>query len=418
MSHKIISLTASNFKKLTAVEIRPDGNVVTLTGPNGAGKSSILDAIQSALAGGKSIPAEPIRRGEETGQIDLDLGNLKITRRFTAGGSTLRIVDADGRQSRTPQAILDEFIGNLAFDPLAFSRLRAAEQWEQLRELVGLDFTGVDAERTQAYDDRTVINREILRLQTLLKEIPPSVDDAPDVETSTAEVLDEITKAIASNSEIDNADEINNRLKSDVDKAALAIAEAERGIAQWQKELKIRQEAWAVATNAFHTKSVADRPRANVDGLKNRLAGIEQLNAMTRQKQNRNAMLLSAKTEGDKSEQLTTRLAELDNEKKQRIANTRFPLSELSFNGEVITYRGIAFSQVSDGEKLRVSVAVGMALNPKLRVIFVRDGSLLDKSGLQTIADLAAANDYQVWLEDARSTDPSAIEIEDGAIKP
>ena len=48
---KILKLTAENFKKLSAVEITPDGNVVVISGKNGAGKSSVLDAIEAALCG-------------------------------------------------------------------------------------------------------------------------------------------------------------------------------------------------------------------------------------------------------------------------------------------------------------------------------------------------------------------------------
>lgn len=415
---KIIKLEASNFKKLTAVEIKPDGNIITLTGDNGAGKSSVLDAIQSAIEGGKTLPNEPIRRGEESGQIEVDLGALKITRRFTAGGTTLRITDADGRQHRAPQAILDELLGNLAFDPLAFSRLRAAEQWEQLRELVGLDFKQIDADRVRAYDDRTVINREILRLQTLLKEIPPSVDDAPDAETSTAEVIAELAKATQHNAEIDNADQTVAQYARAYQIADEAVNEAEREITRWQIEKNARNDRKIEAhKQQVAAESARTSDRIDVTLINSKLAGLEVCNEASRKKQERNKMLAAAKTEQNKSGALTAELERLDAEKKQRIADAKFPLPELSFNGEVITYRGIPFSQVSDGEKLRVSVAVGMALNPKLRVIFVRDGSLLDKSGLQTIADLAHSNDYQVWLEDARSTDPTAIEIADGAIK-
>lgn len=37
-SYRIVSLTANNIKKITAVHIEPDGNIVEITGRNGAGK--------------------------------------------------------------------------------------------------------------------------------------------------------------------------------------------------------------------------------------------------------------------------------------------------------------------------------------------------------------------------------------------
>lgn len=41
---KIISLIAENVKRLVAVEIKPDGNMVVISGKNGAGKTSAADA--------------------------------------------------------------------------------------------------------------------------------------------------------------------------------------------------------------------------------------------------------------------------------------------------------------------------------------------------------------------------------------
>lgn len=52
---KIIRLQANNIKKLTAIEISPEGNIITLAGNNGAGKSSILDSIVYALGGTDNV---------------------------------------------------------------------------------------------------------------------------------------------------------------------------------------------------------------------------------------------------------------------------------------------------------------------------------------------------------------------------
>ena len=66
----------------------------------------------------------------------------------------------------------------------------------------------------------------------------------------------------------------------------------------------------------------------------------------------------------------------------------------------VVTYNNVPFDQCSSSEQLRVSLAMGLALNPKLKVILIRDGSLLDgqrhapccldKDNLKMIAEMAA----------------------------
>src|SRR3990172_1148857 len=91
---KILKLTAENIKRLIAVEITPDGNLVQITGKNGNGKTSVLDAIWWALAGKKPIQSKPIRNGAHSAMITLVLGDpssedqkkrreLTITRTFT-----------------------------------------------------------------------------------------------------------------------------------------------------------------------------------------------------------------------------------------------------------------------------------------------------------------------------------------------
>ena len=54
---KIVSLQAENFKRLKAVEIKPDGSTVVITGKNAQGKSSILDSIFAAVGGAADFSA-------------------------------------------------------------------------------------------------------------------------------------------------------------------------------------------------------------------------------------------------------------------------------------------------------------------------------------------------------------------------
>jgi recombinational DNA repair ATPase RecF len=72
---KIVSFQASNIKKLTAIEITPDGNMVVLKGENGAGKSSVLDSIWYVLTGKRALPERPIRDGASRAEATVKLGN-------------------------------------------------------------------------------------------------------------------------------------------------------------------------------------------------------------------------------------------------------------------------------------------------------------------------------------------------------
>ena len=90
---KIIKLTASNVKRLRAVEITPDGTLQVVTGRNGQGKTSVLDAIWLALGGGSAAreTVRPVRDGEDRASVTLDLGDLVVTRTWAKGKTALTV---------------------------------------------------------------------------------------------------------------------------------------------------------------------------------------------------------------------------------------------------------------------------------------------------------------------------------------
>src|SRR3990167_3680803 len=163
---KIIELKAENIKKLVAVEIRPDGNLVQITGKNGQGKTSVLDCLWWALAGAGNIQASPIRKGAESARIRLDLWAIVVTRTFKPGKdvgttSSLIVENAEGARFPSPQAMLDALLGTLAFDPLAFARMSPKEQFDAMRGFVpGVDFDALDQMNQLDYTARTDANRK------------------------------------------------------------------------------------------------------------------------------------------------------------------------------------------------------------------------------------------------------------------
>ena len=60
---------------------------------------------------------------------------------------------------------------------------------------------------------------------------------------------------------------------------------------------------------------------------------------------------------------------------------------------------------------------MAMVSNPKLRVILIRDGSLLDSENLKVIQEMAADLDFQVLIERVDDTGKVGIYIEDGEVK-
>src|SRR5580765_6365263 len=184
---RIIELRASNFARIVAVEIRPNGPVVPITGANDQGKSTMLRAIWTALEGRAVAPARPIRDGAEKAMMKLGLGPIAITRTFARGKhgditTSLTVLDEDGAPVRkTPQALIDALLGDLSFDPLAFARLKPQDQFDRLRGLVpDVDFDALAVQRKKHFDERTDRNREMTVAAARLSAVvlPPGPEPA------------------------------------------------------------------------------------------------------------------------------------------------------------------------------------------------------------------------------------------------
>jgi hypothetical protein len=102
--------------------------------------------------------------------------------------------------------------------------------------------------------------------------------------------------------------------------------------------------------------------------------------------------------------------------KTAAIAAAKMPIEGLALEGGRVLFKGIPLDQASSAEQLRVSTAIAMSSNPELRVIRIKDGSLLDPDGMTMLKGMAKENDFQIWIERVADSDPIAIVIEDGNV--
>ena len=114
----------------------------------------------------------------------------------------------------------------------------------------------------------------------------------------------------------------------------------------------------------------------------------------------------------------TARLYELTGEKATRIAAVEMPVEGLGIDTERgVLFQNVPFDQASTGDQLEVSAAIGMALNPKLRVLRFKDGSLLDSKHMERLEKLAKDRDYQFWIERVAEEDSGVgFYIENGQL--
>lgn len=402
---KIVRLEAQNIKRLKAIEITPDGNLVVIGGKNGQGKSSALDSISYAIEGKGAVCQEPVRKGEKKAKVVCDLGELIVTRTFTAeGGGSLSVTNKNGDKKASPQAILDKLMGKLGFDPLAFSRLDDKKQLDTLKTLVGLDFTAQNQRRQLLYDERTQVNREAKQKEALLAQVPLS-PDVPAEEVKVSDLLQELEKINTHNNSITSKQEEKTAVKTRMDEIDV---EVEKLLTEYETlKAKIGTIDTFLSDNAVKDKLE----------IQTKINTNEETNKKVRDNKRHNELKTELDAKAKESETLSGKIEAIDKEKSESLSKAKFPVEGLSFDDSGLLYNSIPFSQCSSSEQLRVSVAMGIALNPELKVLIIRDGSLLDDDSLQMVAEMAQTADAQVWMERVSDGKEVSVVIEDGEVK-
>jgi len=152
--------------------------------------------------------------------------------------------------------------------------------------------------------------------------------------------------------------------------------------------------------------------------LKNGLAGLEEQNEKFRD----NAAYTELEAEiwelQNDVDGATAGIAGIDNKKKKTMASAQFPVEGLGLEDAGVTFEGLPLQEVASSVQLRVSIAIGIALNPTLKILLIRNGNLLDDDSLKLVAQQAEKADAQVWVEYVTaSAEGVSVMLEDGHIQ-
>jgi energy-coupling factor transporter ATP-binding protein EcfA2 len=426
-NHHIVELTAENIKRLRAVHITPTGALVTIAGRNGQGKSSVLDSICYALGGKDAVDAIPVRRGERYGKIILTLDDGTMIKRTLRedGATELIIRDRKGHLVTGPQQFLDRLTGKAVFDPLSFDRMDARRRLEFVQQLVGLDFTEHDDDAAKLFAERRDVKRDAERVRVEAEAMPLHPDartavDLGPLETAMADanaVNDEASKLVSAalgvEHEAENHRVFLGELQRQREQVAHQLATLDARIVAGRNVVKAREDA------ATQAREAANRaPRTDPADVATKLEAARAHNRRVAENVARGRKAQDARNLSAKAEELTAALEHLAKDKETKLAAAKFPVPGMSFTKDGVTIDGLPYEQAAASVRLRSSVLMGAATNPGLRVMIVREGSLLDVDARTLLAQLAQEHNLQVWLEVVGKDTAPAIIIEDGAVQP
>lgn len=432
---RIINFQAENLKRLSVVNIKPDGALVQITGKNGQGKSSVLDAIWWALEGAGNITTQPIRRGQERAMVRLDLGEkdaveVSVIRTFkrnpkdeTTFTTDITVESPDGGRHSSPQKMINAWLGSLSFDPLEFARQKPAEQFDVLKALVpGYDFDAMARLDKADYDKRTDLNRRHREktAQVAAIQIPAEI---PTAKIDEAALVQEIASVGDFNAQIDmradrrrqTAEQIE-QLKADADESRAEIVQLQAQIDKLNSEI----EQYDTARGELEQKMAAAPPldeKKDPAEVTQRLEDAKRHNALVDRMAQRTALQDEAAELAKQAQSLTQAIEDRATAKQKAIAEAQLPVDGLTLGDGIVLLNGVPFDQASDAERLRTSIAIAMAQNPRLRVIRARDGSLLDEDAIKLVEEMAAGREFQVWLERVDGSGKIGFVLEDGHVK-
>lgn len=415
---KVLNYQVHNVLRVADADLTLDGRHLFLVGgTNESGKTSSLRALQMALCGrsGSDYPEVALKEGEREGWVKVQLSGeeeeLHDARGFSVelylsrkqNGTVVekfRVVDADGDEAPEPRTLLQRLYGLRAFDPLTFEKLTSPEKRKLLTELLGLDLSDLDNQRKKLFDQRAEVNRDGVRMRSRWEDMAKH-DDAPKECIDPKALSEELTRR----QKVNRANQILRdklaRAEIDLAKEARAVERTEAKIAELQALLDMQRKGHAAVleTQQALTNEVGLLKDEDELGAVSELTKAQVVNRKVIENQERAKVGKELESLRAKAVELTTKMAEIDQQKHDKLASADWPVPGLGISDDGVLFNDLPFEQLCKSKRILVSAMVGIAMNPTLRLMVCQDGSDLGNEALAALEELLKEHDFQMLLE-------------------
>ena len=428
----IVGMQVDSYQRLNAVRISPPAvGLVPVCGPNAVGKSSLIGFIAEAL--GLERSALPIKEGEHGSGGVIDLGDIQIRCDFKrdSGGKAVRKVVVEsterGRLKR-PSEVLASLRGRFA-DPIAFRDMKPADQVRVVLGITGLDneLARLEGIAEGHYERRRDLGRDAERAANAAEALAVEVAQLPPVSDVPLAPLEELTAALEAarlqNEQRAEAEADMARFEATGQTAAEGVAKMKADVERLQERIA-KEEDWIVtarerwtAANVIRAATPAVDTAPTLEAINTHQAASDVAARRSVAEEAAQTSLAAAELHGEAEAALTATREEV----AVLLGNAKFPVEGMAYEAsqKVLLLNGIPFGQASQAEQLKAAAAVAMAGDPPIKVIFAREGSLLDADSQRVLAEAAEAAGFQLWLEIVADTPEGSgfgagVWIEDG----
>ena len=405
---KIHSIKVSHIKKCIDVEFAFDDTLIKVSGKNGAGKSTIIESIFLAIVGktfiwrGKSIESI-ITHWYTQWMIECVLKDtnktITVNRKITAKWNVyLDVESSDG--AKLTQKDLDWLLSEFTIDPLEFTRLPMKEQYDIVKNVVWLDTKDLDAsiekQKLLSQDKRAVYSSlkktvdlmwepmqpesaelDIVSLSEKQREITEWLQKVDIMERSMKDLE---SKRIDTDNQIERLMQQLDELRTKKTSIASSIADLTMKLV-WMDERKQKAQE---ELSLINTSIVNYKDNQNLWTEYNRYTEYKK-------------QLTDATDELDASEKVLDKIKE---ERKRIIRNTNIPIPFLKFtDDDWLEINGTPISMLSSAEQIVLACRIATVRNPLLKVVYIKDASLLDEDSMAYLQTIAEEFDYQIFAE-------------------
>ena len=413
MGIKINTFEIENVKRIKAITHDCTNKALTVIGgANNQGKTSILDAICFALGGEKYRPDNLQRDGGMAkAKIKLTLSNGMTVER-SGPKASLKVSDPDG--GRAGQALLNEFVSQLALNLPKFMAGNDADKAKTLLKILGVDqqLHEIETEETTLYNERHAVGQIKDRKRKHADELPEYAG-VPDVPQSVGDLIKAQQAILAKNGENDLK---RSKVKELIREHELLFAELTR-----QQELceKLHAEFDVVTGNLdIAQKSAQDLHDECTDEIESSLNEIESTNVKIRYNLDKAKASDEADQLADDYLELDEKISDVRRERSALLENADFPIAGLSVNEDKqLCYNGHTWDCMSGSDQLKVATAIVRKLNPECAFVLVDKIEAMDAQALHNFGLWAQEQDLQVIATRVSNGDECSIIIEDGFVK-
>ena len=429
---KISKINIHNLLGIEDLEITPTGNIIEVSGRNGRGKSSVLESIKGAL--GISDYSKLLRNGEETGQVTLDLGDMRLERKYTEKGDKLKlqgkVAGTDSYSNLTaPAKILKGLFNPNSINPLSLLTAKPKELLDAVLMAMPMTVDGeylyeitegaevdtdehalvvIDKVTKEIFTERTGVNRDLKTAKTTMEQLEATL---PDVIPSTDELEQEIDENTEKMESIKSSarkvgrvvrqqySELINlkdgeiaEIDGVIDELLLQISELKEAKAELQAELRglsSERDTKAEAAVEAELGKVDDLQERNQQLSKQ----MSELGVYSNTQKQVAQWASQVKTAQKKANGLTSSLEKLQ-EYKEKLCED-LPIDGLEIKDGNLYYNDVLFETLNTAAKVTLVIELAKLSAGDLGIVVIDNSEHLDTDTYKAFIKEAAKTDLQ-----------------------